>query len=235
MKRILAFVLLGLLIYAGGFVIFYSCRDLLINSTTPVDLKNVSPSRLSDGMTVKGSIYQVIGRAYPVEAYGEIVGGAVFTETHGENFLSKGTKQYFFALPYESSDRFVLLAISDKKDLDTIKQLLTNKPHVYADGAPGLDIYGVVGNMQPAQKSALTQFLIARPEALGIESGTDLYSHMYTMDLLANNRIAPYVIYVKHNRGADIVPLIIGIAMCAAGILLIILLVKRIKDEKESY
>lgn len=247
MKRIITFVLLGLLIYAGGFVIFYSCRDILTNTTVPVDIRSVPPDSLHDGMTVEGSIYQVIGRAVDAEAYSEKIGRevdtetyrmisrAVYAETYWDNLFSKGTAQYYYAFPYEGSGKFVLLAVSDKEDLEAIKQLYTEKPHEYADGAPKLDIYGVVGNMEPTQKSSLTAYLVYNPEVLGIENGLDLYSHLYTMELFANAHIAPYVIYITHPKGADIIPLIIGIAMCAAGIVLIILLVKRIKDEKESY
>lgn len=222
MKRIIAFVLLGLLIYAGGFVIFYSCRDMLVNSAVPADMRNISANALSDGMIVKGSIYQVIGKE-------------VDSETYGETFFSKGTKQHFYALPYENSGQYVLLGVSDEKDLEIIEQLKTEKPRERADGAPELDIFGVVGNMQPAQKSALTQFLVARPELLGIKDFLEQYIIGGRIETLAQNHIAPYVIYIKHRGDMNYIPLIAGIAMCAAGIALIILLVKRIKDEKESY
>lgn len=220
MKRIIAFVLFGLMIYAGIFVIYYSITDIRINTAVPADMKNISADDYHSGLVLEGSVYQVLE-------------GELYTEKYHTNIFSGSVDQHFFALPLGTAETYLILGVSDEKDLEMIKQLQLDEPRERAEGDPALDFIGIVGDMSPTARSILINYLSARPELIGLDNYLVLTEAK--LQTAALNRIVPYVIYIKHPKGTDIVPLIIGIAMCVIGLVLAILLARRIKDEKESY
>lgn len=222
MKRIIAFVLLGLFIYAGGFVIYYSYLDIKINTAVPTDIKNISAGGYHSGMVVNGSIYQVIGEE-------------LFTETVRTNSFDPGTVQHYFNLPIGAQQRYMMIVATDKNDLETIKKLCIPEPRERAEGDPSLNFIGIVGEMPPQRVSSFSQYLCNFPNLIGYETGSGLEGFTYISEAAAKNRIVPYIIYIQHPKGVNYIPLIVGIVMCVGSITAVILLIRRIKDEKEGY
>lgn len=220
MKRIIAFVLLGLLIYAGGFVIYYAYMDLKTNVSVPTDINNITPAGVHTGLVVDGSVYQVLD-----EIRTETVQPKLFGIPVGEEI-----EQHFYVLPLRTSQMYMLIAVSDKQDLEIIKKIKTFSPKERDPDAPSLEIIGIAEEISPFDQTELKYYLMAHLNLIGINN--DLVRPMETM---VANHIVPYTIYVKHPSGADYVPLIVGIAMCVVGIGLTVLLIVRIKREKEYY
>ncbi len=241
MKRIIAFVFLGLLIYAGGFVIYYSYTDLKINVTVPTDISNIAPGGVHTGLVVGGSVYQVLD-----EIYTETVQPRLFGIPVGEEI-----EQHYYVLPLGTSQMYMLIAVSDKRDLEMIERIKTSDPKERDPEAPVLEIIGVAEEIPPVGKlsslnaeeipsagkpSSLNQallryYLMSRLDLIGI--GNDVF--VRPNETLVSGHIVPYTIYVKHPGGADYVPLIVGIATCVVGLGLTALLIVRIQREKEYY
>lgn len=221
MKRIIAFVFLGLLIYAGGFVIYYSFRDLIINTTVPADISTITPEGFYTGLMVDGSVYQVLDEIRTETVQPKLLGIPV----------GKAIKQHYYVLPLGTSQKYMLLAVSDERDLEMIEQIKTKKPKERDPEAPALEIVGVAEEIPPLDQTELKYYLMAHLDLIGI--GDDVF--VRPNETLVANHVVPYIIYVKHPGSADYVPLIIGIAMCVVGIGLVVLLIVRIKREKEYY
>ncbi len=227
MKRIIAFVFLGLLIYAGGFVIYYSYTDLKINVTVPTDISNIAPEGVYTGLVVGGSVYQVLD-----EIYTETVQPKLFGIPVGEEI-----EQHYYVLPLGTSQMYMLIAVSDKRDLEMIERIKTTDPKERDPEAPSLEIIGVTEEIPPVGKPRslnqvlLRYYLMSRLDLIGI--GNDVF--VRPNETLVSGHIVPYTIYVKHPSGADYVPLIVGIAMCVVGIGLAALLIVRIERKKEYY
>lgn len=221
MKRIIAFVFLGLLIYAGVFVIYYSYEDLKISAFTPTDISNLTPEGFYTGLAVGGSVYQVLDEIRTETVQSKIVGIPV-----GEPI-----KQHYYVLPLKTQYKYMLIAVSDERDLEIIEQIKTKTPKERDPDAPALEFIGVAGEIPPLDRIEIKSYLLAHLDLIGI--GDDVF--VRPIETLVTNHIVPYTIYVKHPSKADYVPLIIGIAMCVVGIGLTVLLILRIKREKEYY
>lgn len=226
MKRIIAFVLLGLLIYAGVFVIYYSAVDIKINNTTPVTLENIAPKKMRSGLVVEGSIYQVIDKVYTKKVQSKLFGIPI----------GEAVEQNFYVLPLESSDMFMVIAASDEKDIEALEQLKTDKPRERRQDDPVLEVYGITEEIAPFvvgdfDLMSVKNFLLEHSELIGYTE--DVFGR--PLESVAGNYVVPYTLYVKHPGGADYVSLIVGIAMCVVGIALAVLLILRIKDEREGY
>lgn len=226
MKRIIAFVLLGLLVYAGGFVIYYAAVDLKINNDIPVYLDNIGSDNIHTGLVAEGSVYQVIEEVYTVKYQSRLFGVPI----------GKEITQHFYALPLGDSDnyKFMLIAASEQEDVEALERLKTNKPRERGNDDPALHVYGVMEETPANDAKKLKDLLLyEHPKLIGYD---DLAP--YRLESVANNHVIPYTFYIKHienGSGADYIPLYIGIGMCAAGIGLAVLLILRIKDERQGY
>ena len=221
MKRVIAFVFLGLLIYAGGFVIYYAAVDLRLNNSVPVDLEYIQPQNINTGLVAGGNVYQVIEEVY-TKKHQPTLFGIPFGET---------VTQHFYALPLGTSGKFMLISASDEKDIEALELLKTDKPRERGKNDPVLEVYGVMEETAPLENKRLKEFfLYDRPELIGYSA-----DYPYRLETVADNHVVPFTFYIKHLRGADYVPLIVGIAMCVVGLGLAALLIFKIKREREDY
>ncbi len=221
MKRVIAFVFLGLLIYAGGFVIYYSYTDLKINVTVPTDISNITPEGVHTGLVVDGSVYQVLDEIRTETVQPKLFGIPV----------GKEIEQHYYVLPLGTSQMYMLIAVSDERDLEMIERIKTTDPKERDPEAPALEIVGVAEEIPPLDQTELRSYLMSRLDLIGIDDAAFVRPN----ETLVVNHIVPYTIFVKHPSGADYVPLIVGISMCVVGIGLTVLLIVRIKREKEYY
>ncbi len=60
MKRIIAFVLFALMIYAGVYFVVYGVNELAIENTYPFPLEMVSSDTLHNGSVISGKVYQQV-------------------------------------------------------------------------------------------------------------------------------------------------------------------------------
>lgn len=220
MKRIIAFVFLGLLVYAGGFVIYYAAVDLKVNNSVPSRLEEIRPQSLHTGLAAEGSVYQVIDEIYAKKYQSKLLGIP----------FGKVTIQHYYALPLGASDKFMLIAAYDEQDIEVLNKLKTDKPRERGKDDPVLEVYGIIEETAPLENQKLKEYLLYEsPELIG-------YSHdyPYRLESVADNHAVRYTLYIKHPSGADYIPLYIGIGMCAAGIGLAVPLILRIKSERDG-
>ncbi len=221
MKRIIAFVLLGLLIYAGGYVIYYASVDIRINTAVAKDLNDLNVNNTHTWTVVEGSVYQVM-LEYDIKTTQPTFFGIPYGDP---------IEQHYFILPLGKSYMYMGIAVSDKHDLEIIRQLKIPEPRERAEGDLTLEIRGVADEMPKETLTNLKAFLINNFDLLG---GGRTVLDIPTEPEVAHH-IIPYIIHVRHTSGNEHVPLIIGIAMCLVGIGLAVLLIIRIKSEREGY
>lgn len=221
MKRIIAFVLLGLLIYAGGFVIYYSAAELEINSAAPAYLNNIHPGNFRTGLVVEGEIYQAMDKIYEKTTQPRLFGAP----------FGKAITQHFYVLPLTDSEMYMLIAASDENDIEALEKMIVSAPRERNINDPVLNITGITEEIPFFEKNEMISFLIQHPDLIGYKD--QLYAR--PTEIAASNHIVPYIVYIKHPTGSDYVPLIVGIAMCVVGITLVVLLILRIKSEREGY
>lgn len=220
MKRIIAYTFLGLLIYAGGFLIYYAAVDLRINTAVAKDLTHLDTGNLRAWTVVEGSVHQVMK-----EFKTETTQPTLFGFPYG-----KPIEKHYYLLPMGETRIFMLLLASDEHDLEIIEQLKTDMPHERAEGDATLEIRGVVEEMSLTMFQDLKYYLMKYNDLLGARTGL-----MPTDEVETSRHIIPYVIQIRHTHGNEHIPLIIGIAMCLVGIGLAVLLTVKIKLDKDSY
>ena len=133
MKRIIAFVLLGLLIYAGVYMIYYSSREMKISKATAIDLSNVNSGNVHTWTIVDGSIYQVM-KEYKTEK----TQPKMFGVPYGEPI-----EKHYYILPLGMSYMYIMLEASDEQDLEIIEQMRVSSPREFVSGDITLDIHCV--------------------------------------------------------------------------------------------
>ena len=151
MKRIIAFVLLGLLIYAGGFVIYYAAIDLKINNSVPTDLESIRPNSVHTGLVAEGNVYQVLD--------------VVYTDKHQPKLLGipfgEAKVRYFYALPFGASDKFMLISASEQEDIEALERLKTDIPRERGTDDPVLKVYGIVEETAPLDAKLFKDFMLS--------------------------------------------------------------------------
>lgn len=206
MKRIIAFVFLGLLIYAGVFVIVYGARDIAVNTSTPVPMSGV----FHNGEMVRGTVGRYIGVLDSRKIQDKLLGIPI-----GEPITQN---LYIITTGNPEKPNYMLLAVSGDDIAD-------------AEKMPGeqFSFTGLVVDMDVMTMGDLAAFLVNYPKLIDAENA------VYTSEIIAHNRITPYVITVCEPGNPDYTSLIIGIAMCAVGLGLAALLALKIFRERSGY
>lgn len=207
MKRIIAFVLLGLLIYAGGFVIVYSLREINVITSVPQPITG----NLRDGGTAEGKIRKTIAK----------LGTKTYQETLLGLPIGEKITQYYYIIPVSDSEtpNYMLLAVSDPADIEAVGNLPSGE----------FKFTGISVSMDREWKNKLIEYLKENPKLTGMETNP------YTDEIAANNRITPYIIKVCEIGNPDYTPIWVGLAMCVVGIGLAALLALKIFREKSGY
>lgn len=206
MKRIIAFVLLGLLVYAGGFVIVYAAEDISVSESVP----QFFSGNLHSG-TIEGRIQKSIDK----------LGTKTYQDTLLGIPIGEKITQHIYVIPVGDSEtpNYMLLAVTEPADIEAVENLTSE----------GFRFTGVAMEMERETKTELKNFLIDRPRLIGTENNP------YSNEIAANNRITPYMIRVCEIGKADYTSLWVGIAMCAVGIGLAALLILKIVRERSGY
>lgn len=207
MKRVIAFVLLGLLIYAGGFVTFYGIREV-------ASVKLDTPQELNDSIRVGNTVKDTIGS----------MTGKLGVEYYQSSFLGvkfgKEFERHFYVIPFGETPNFMLVAVTKPEDIEALDNF---DPNI------GFPFSGRIADMDRKQHNDLIYFLISRPKLIGTEFNP------YNNEIIAANRITPYIIEVRDIDNPDYTALFAGAAMLIVGGGFTVLLIKNIVREKNSY
>lgn len=197
-KRIIAFVLLGLMIYGGVYITLFGISENARFSGVERTFYNRSED-LSNGLNIKGS----------VETVTSVLGSEDITRTMLGMPIGGRSKRYFFALPLgcaenKEDQKYCVIAAVDPKDVEALKALMKNEPAPSDPNAPRFEFRGFVTDNRLDVQTSLSNYLH------GIYD-TDF--HIYTHKNV-NKNIAPYTIYVKSDTDDDY-PLAITIGLIA--------------------
>lgn len=215
------------MIYAGGYLLFFGIKSAVSYSAVPKSFDFLTPESCSEGLIVEGEIYQTVGELYGV---GEYVRPNFLGIPIGEKIRHR-----FFVIPMGLEEdlyfqRYMLVCVSDEEDIEALSALERWRPGERGPDDPAIHFRGTLSENDRNKRMALVQFLMNNPGALfGAEWGMKFGEAMF------QNRVVPYTIYVDNRESADYSPIIIGGVLCAVGITLSVILILRIKGEREGY
>lgn len=208
MKRIIAFVFLGLLIYAGILVIIFGVDDIVSSLSTPVTLD----SYISVGNTVDDTLDTVIGKLSTKTIRSSILG----------TLFKDPIVRYYYIIPVGEEPNYMVIAVTDPDDVEAIENIKSGGDFPFTGRIYGMD-HDVREN--------LTYYLMANPHLIGEKAE----NQVYIIELLARGRIAPYVINVCDIGPPNYATLIIGVILFIVGAGLAALLIVKIVREKTGY
>lgn len=144
MKRTIAFVFLGLLIYAGIYVMIYGFGELSVSTTLPQELDYMTGT-LHNGMVVKGEITKIYGRSIPEYMQKDFLGIPV-----GERI-----KRTYCTISVGENPDYMLLAICGE-----VPNVSSEEPFKFT---------GVVERMDTVKEQSLVNFLMNNPSLIDAE------------------------------------------------------------------
>lgn len=206
MKRIIAFVFLGLVIYAGVFIMIYGIGEFGVDMNEPITLEMT----LRDSMPIKGKIGEQFGLLGKKKSTPTLFGIPV-----GETAVT-----YFYVMPIGDSLDYMLIAVTDPEDKEAVENV-----------SPGneFSFTGIVRSMDPKTSEDLRFYLIDHPDLIGQETS------FYILQTAAAAHVVNYVIYVQDLKDPDPAPIIAGAAMIFVGAGLAALLIVKIVRERTGY
>lgn len=208
MKRIIAFVFLGLLIYAGILVIIFGVDDIVSSLSTPVTLD----SYISVGNTVDDTLDTVIGKLSTKTIRSSILG----------TLFKDPIVRHYYIIPVGEEPNYMVIAVTDPDDVEAIENIKSGG---------GFPFTGRIYNMDYDVRENLTYYLMDNPHLIGEKAE----NQVYIIEMLARGRIAPYVINVCDIGPPNYTTLIIGVILFIVGAGLAALLIVKIVREKTGY
>ena len=206
MKRIIAFVFLGLLIYAGIFVTIYAVGEYMILLNDPITLEMT----FQDGLPIEDKIVQQSGYLGKRTTQAELLGVP----------FGKKTVTYFYVIPIGEKPNYMLIGVTDPKDIEAVENVSEKEPFKFT---------GTLKSMHRSIYNSLNSYLVNNPKLINAEN------KFYNVDTIAENHITAYVIYVGELKSRDPVPIIVGAAMILLGAGLAALLTVKIVRERTGY
>ncbi|MDE6728025.1 MAG: hypothetical protein K2J80_08825 [Oscillospiraceae bacterium] len=207
-KRIIAFVFVLLIIYAGGYITIYGARQYFTYSGTERDFNKMSPDELQDNLNIKGSIETVTRLLYI---------GAPTTGIFG---IPRSSRPHYYVMPlgYESEPKkqeYCIIVASSEKDIQTLESLKKKSPVPLDPNAPRLEFRAIVYDMDTDTYLMLEHYLWT------------VYDTEFNLLTHANvkRNIAPYVIMVKGKADENLLlPITVGASAVLIGVVLLIIL-----------
>ena len=228
-KRILAFVLLLIMAYAGVYMVIYGVERYMLYSGTERDFNMMSASELQSDLNVKGNIETVTRRLYTESVASEIMGITV-----GK------AKRYYYVMPigYEEDfddQQYCVIAVSSPDDITAVEKLMKNKPAPLDPNAPRFEFRGIALDMSNEVYQRFKTYL--EDEYTDDEVGVGEFDiHDIIFGANVDHNLVPYVIYVKSKNDENfMLPVSIGGACIVLGVGLFILLAINTYRKKHMY
>lgn len=220
MKKIIAFVLFALMIYAGGYFVVYGFNELGMANSRPLPLEMISSGAVHSGDVVAGKIYQ------QVKYLGdEIVQPEILNIPIGKTVKRR---LYLVPLRYEKKAedmRYYVVSLSDPASIEKMEAMAVTMPA--PESGDGLEISGVAKDISNNEKTLAYMTLTTRTGLVGVDGllRNPLAEYYY-------NRIIPYTVCERSGFDASWVAVAVGAALILAGIGLSILLGLKIRRER---
>ncbi len=220
MKRIIAFVLFALMIYAGGYFAAFGLNELTVASSYPVSLDNVGSDTLHNKDMVSGTVYQ------QVKCLGtETVRQEVFGIEYG-----KPIEQRFYLVPYKyekkaENTKYYVVCLSNPESIEQMENLgvLMPKP----ESGDGVEVNGIVFEITPEMRTKAYGALVSNPELVGADGFLRNPTRTYY-----ENHILSWTVYERTSFDLAWITFIIGIALLLGGIIPTVILGIKIYRER---
>lgn len=223
MKYIVAYVLFGLVAYAGVSLLFSGIRQAGVSVQKPIPLSSISREGYTSGMAVSAKINQQLGKLRSTTTTRLELFGIEFGEP---------VVQYYYVIPAgavtePSEQRYMLLCVTTDEDVAALDGLYSPELLAAGDSAgEPLECEGVLTKMETSLVDKLIYYLMNNGHLVGWSRYFD------TTDTYCYNHISQYTFYVHRNKGGEALPIIIGAALTAVGAGGIVLLA--VKKHRES-
>lgn len=229
MKYIIAFVLLGLVTYAGVFLLVSELTRQADITRRSVSLSSVSPQQYVSGMNVNEKLDRQLGKILTAETKRK-----VFDIEFGEPLV-----QHYYVIPAGKvlsppEQYYMLICVTDDEDIKALDALYSEKLRPVGSVTP-FECSGVLAEMDPPFVDKIISYLVHNPQLIKDEELMDMIGDtaLVTPTLINGyNHVCQYVFYVQNNNGSEIQLIVTGAALTAVGAGGIVLLA--IKKHRES-
>ena len=204
------FILLALVIVAGGFFIYFGTVDYMLYSGPTRNFNYMADGDLRSNMLIEGDIETVVQLIGTEHVSHEILGIPI----------GKSTMRYYYALPLTyhidlDRQRYCVIAVNGEDNKKALDALLKNRPVDRDPNAPRFEFKALVMDMLPSTYQELTNYLHTV-----YDTDFNIYNHKNV-----KKNIVQYTIYVQSNdEKGGVMPIIVGAAMILGGIALTVLL-----------
>ena len=228
-KRILAFVLLIILAYAGVYMVIYGAERYMLFSGTERDFDLMSASELQPQLNIKGSIETVTQLVHTETVTSDIFGIPIGRAT-----------RYYYVVPIGYSEdydkqQYCTIAVSGNDAISAVEKLMKEKPVPLDPNAPRYEFRGLALDTPNEVYMKFKAYLEDEytDDEIGAEE-FDIHEILFGADVTYN--LVPYTIYVKSkNDDKSILPIGIGAACAVLGVGLFILLAINTHRKKHMY
>lgn len=226
MKRIIAFVLFALMIYAGGFFVVYGFNELKMANSRPIPLNMLASDTLVNGQIVSGTVYQQV-----LFIKEDTIQPSVLNIPIGE---PKERRFYLVPLKYEEKmedTRYYVVCLSSPESIERMEELATSIPK--PETGEGLEFFGVALEMAPDLRNDIFYELVSRGALVGITEITQNPTRTYY-----DNRIIRWTVFERTGVDTErnsIVTIVIGAVLILGGAVPAVILGIKIYREKHWY
>lgn len=222
-KKIFIFVLCGIMLYAGGFCLYYGFEDLERAGDRYVGMNESDLPNISHGGKATAQLYQQVGLIGTEKFQPEIFGIP----------MGKPTEWHFYLVPlnYEEDPekhKYYIVCVSDPDSIATMESIWIGSPQPET-GEPFV-IKGVSKEMELGWKDKVLNVLMSRTYLVGIDG---FFEH--PLITYYRNRIIPWVVYEQNSVSEYISAFIVGGVLCVVAVGLAVLMIVRIRREKNWY
>lgn len=233
MKYIIAFVLLGLVTYAGVFLLISGIKQSFENNRSPIMMTSVPRQQYTNGMAVSAQIDRQLGKM----RFTNTVRRKAFDIEFGEPIV-----QHYYLIPAGKvlsppEQYYMLICVTDDEDIKALDALYSEKLRPVGSVTP-LECRGVLTGMDPPFVEEIISYLVNNPQLIKDEEYMDLIgdASLVTPTLINGyNHVCQYVFYVQHNNGSEIPLIITGAALTVIGAGCIALLAVKKHRESSGY
>ncbi len=220
MKRIIAFVLFALMIYAGGFFIVYGFDDYEKANSYPLPLDKVGTDTLNNGQMVAGTVYQQVERIGTDELRQQFL-GIEFGKPIERRF-------YLVPLKYEKNaedTKYYVVCLSSPESIEQMEKLGVSLPK--PESGIGLELKGAAREMTIGMRSQVYDILSTNYKLVGVDGLLRNPMRPYY-----EARILPWTVYERTSFDNALAALIIGIALVLGGAISAVILGIKIYRER---
>lgn len=233
MKYIIAFVLLGLVTYAGVFLLISGIKQSFENNRSPIMMTSVPRQQYTKGMAVSAQIDRQHGKM----GFITTARRKIFNIEYGEPIV-----QHYYVIPAGKvlsppEQYYMLICVSNDEDIKALDALYSEKLRPIGSVTP-LECRGVLAEMDPPFVERLSELLVYNGQLIKDEELVEILGDpALAMPTYTNgyNHVCQYIFYVQHNNGSEIPLITAGAALTVVGAGCIALLAVKKHRESSGY